>query len=80
MLAGTQTLFEFCEDLVAGEGLHSSGIYIVDTTPNLLFPLFTELEAIQTRSDSFDQISTFTGRQLERGLEDLVRFGHRRRA
>lgn len=78
MLAGTQTLFESSEDFVTGNGLHSPGVYVVDTTPDLLFPLLTEIKAVQTRSDSFNQLSALTRPQLERSLEDLVRFGHRR--
>jgi hypothetical protein len=78
LLAGTQTLFESGKDFLTGDRLDATRVDVVDATLNLFFPLLTEIEAVQTGRDGFDQISALARWQLKGGFEDSVRFGHRR--
>jgi hypothetical protein len=75
--AGTQTLFESGEDFLTGDRLDATRVDIVDATLDLLFPLLTEIEAVQTSGDGFDQIRSLARWQLKGGFEDSVRLGHR---
>ncbi len=69
-------LFESREDFFSGDRLDATRVYVVDTSADLFLPFLTEIETIQTRGDGFDQVSTLARRELQRRLEDSVRFGH----
>ena len=70
MLTGTQTLFESGEDFVTGDWLDATSVDIVDAALDLFFPLLTEIEAVQTGCDGFDQISALARWQLKGGFAD----------
>jgi hypothetical protein len=53
----TQTLFESGEDFLTRDGLDASRVHVIDTALDLFFPFLTEIEAVQTCRDRFDQVS-----------------------
>jgi hypothetical protein len=71
-------LFETGEDFLTGNRLDATRVDVVNPALDLLFPLLTEIEAVQASGNRFDQIRALARWQLKGGFKDSVRLGHRK--